>query len=436
MGQTGKVTDVKATMTFVPVGSHNQRLQIYPPICGLRRLHIQLCFLAGFLVLLLIARTLSNMRVIFVQYHAASDTDGELVVLPKQFAVSRGAYCIDGSAPGYYIRRGKSPNVNGWILHLPGGSWCSSVEECYSRSFTELGSSVEAPMSRAFGGILSSNEVENPDFHKWNMVDFLYCDGGFFTGNRSSDIRHHSKILYLRGFQVFNAVIDYLLEHTELKYADQVILAGTSSGGVAATVNADYLRRKLTSVKSLHLVVDAGLFLDQPNSAGEHVIASVFKNVYYLHNILGATSISECSMRLADEEQWKCLLPSFFYKHLFTPVFFVNSLYDTWYMNHVLSVTCPVSQCKAKDIEVLENHKNLVLSDIHPVVSSVHDGLYLTSCPVHSMLVNSRFNTKFHEDGVELRKAFSKWFFHKVPNVTFVDNMKYTQVTALCVLGA
>ena len=51
-----------------------------------------------------------------------------------------------------------------------------------SRSFTELGSSLEAPMFRAFGGIMSSSEVENPDFHKWNMVDFLYCDGGSFAG--------------------------------------------------------------------------------------------------------------------------------------------------------------------------------------------------------------------------------------------------------------
>jgi hypothetical protein len=45
---------------------------------------------------------LQNMRVIFVQYHMASDTDGELVLLPADFATTRGAHCLDGSAPGYY----------------------------------------------------------------------------------------------------------------------------------------------------------------------------------------------------------------------------------------------------------------------------------------------------------------------------------------------
>lgn len=41
-------------------------------------------------------------------------------------------------------------------------------------------------------------------------------------------ISHKSKKLYLAGFQVFNALIDYLVEHTELKGADQVILIGSS----------------------------------------------------------------------------------------------------------------------------------------------------------------------------------------------------------------
>lgn len=33
----------------------------------------------------------------------------------------------------YEFLSGKSPNLNKWIIHLPAGAWCSSVEECYSR---------------------------------------------------------------------------------------------------------------------------------------------------------------------------------------------------------------------------------------------------------------------------------------------------------------
>lgn len=33
----------------------------------------------------------------------------------------------------YEFLTGKSPNLNKWIIHLPAGAWCSSVEDCYSR---------------------------------------------------------------------------------------------------------------------------------------------------------------------------------------------------------------------------------------------------------------------------------------------------------------
>ena len=58
-----------------------------------------------------------------------------------------------------------------------------------------------------------------------STIILLICT---LIGNRSNVISHKSKRLYLRGFQVFNALIDYLLEHTELKTADQVILIGSS----------------------------------------------------------------------------------------------------------------------------------------------------------------------------------------------------------------
>jgi hypothetical protein len=51
------------------------------------------------ILLIMVIRMVSNMRVIFVQYHMASDTDGELVLLPADFARTRGAHCLDGSAP-------------------------------------------------------------------------------------------------------------------------------------------------------------------------------------------------------------------------------------------------------------------------------------------------------------------------------------------------
>ena len=41
--------------------------------------------------------------------------------------------------------------ANKWILHLVGGAWCSTAEECYERSFTPFGSSKETGQSPLSG---------------------------------------------------------------------------------------------------------------------------------------------------------------------------------------------------------------------------------------------------------------------------------------------
>lgn len=106
MGHGTKGEDIKMAMTFVPLGNF-QRPQIRSLSCGCQRIYVQLISFLVFILLIMVIRMVSNMRVVFVQYHMDSDTDGELVLLPADFATTRGAHCLDGSPPGYYIRYGK-----------------------------------------------------------------------------------------------------------------------------------------------------------------------------------------------------------------------------------------------------------------------------------------------------------------------------------------
>lgn len=94
-------------MVFIPVGRTLQRPTILPTTCSFRRLYVHICLLAVVVMVILVLRAISNVRVVFVQYHSSSDTDGELVVLPEKFSVAKGAFCLDGSSPGYYIRYGE-----------------------------------------------------------------------------------------------------------------------------------------------------------------------------------------------------------------------------------------------------------------------------------------------------------------------------------------
>lgn len=150
----------------------------------------------------------------------------------------------------------------------------------------------------------------------------------------------------------------------------------------------------------------------------------------------GAESIQECTQKLPGDDQWQCLQPTFFYKHLFTPVFFLNSLHDAWYSKNAMGVNCPFSTCSQSDINILDQHRSSLLSRASPILQSLQDGIYLTSCPVHTMTMNKRFSSQLSEGGISPQNALMKWYFHQVPNYTFVENIDFRKATAVCKLDS
>lgn len=123
------------------------------------------------------------------------------------------AVCLDGSPPGYHVRRGFGSGAHNWLIYLQvtlmfffllflflwkrligietdnpdakivalklsrqfyqfsadksqGGGWCNTTESCSERKMTDLGSSkfMEAVN---FTGILSNRHQENPGAEAW-----------------------------------------------------------------------------------------------------------------------------------------------------------------------------------------------------------------------------------------------------------------------------
>ena len=123
---------------------------------------------------------------------AVNDTVSEKVSYMLVITLTRsklqGAVCLDGSPPGYYFRPGSSDGENKWIVHLMGGGWCSSLEDCVERTGSLFGTTSpefwpDSAPAVFFGGFLSNLESFNPYFYTWNLVFAIYCDGGSFAGN-------------------------------------------------------------------------------------------------------------------------------------------------------------------------------------------------------------------------------------------------------------
>ena len=100
------------------------------------------------------------------------DTIGGLVLVPQG---PRGAACLDGSPPGYWMDQASAvSNASKWVIHAQGGGWCWNEAECASRAKGGLGSSKGwGQTTSCYGkcdGILSKNSTENPDFSSWNRA--------------------------------------------------------------------------------------------------------------------------------------------------------------------------------------------------------------------------------------------------------------------------
>ncbi|KAH9525098.1 Pectin acetylesterase 5 [Bulinus truncatus] len=401
--------EVSSAMHFVPYKF--SRPQLIPPLICSRRLYVHLSLLLVIILMLGVIRLMSRVKVSFVHFHLESDSDAELVTLPHDFANSRGAFCIDGSPPAYYYRPSLL-SVKFWIIYLPGGAWCNSEYDCFQRSLTDLGSTHVARTSIPLNGILSNNCVTNPDFCNWNVLVLHYCDGSSFLGNDSFVHNYESQPLFLRGAVVFDALIDYLKVSTELGEAEQVVLAGSSAGGIAALIHVDRLRTILPqSVKTVHALVDAAMFVDSPDIQGSFVLSNVFKSVYNFHHIENSASIHECTETQNGTEEWKCLLPEVYFKFVFTPVFFINSLYDTWQRTNILKIPCLAIACPSMHKKAVYNARDLILNFARNITRYKKNGVYLTWCPLHTIINKPKFSSKELGDPT-LLQSLSSWLQH------------------------
>ncbi|KVH91479.1 Pectinacetylesterase [Cynara cardunculus var. scolymus] len=188
----------------------------------------------------------------------ASKLDNKVGITIIESGVAKGAVCLDGSPPAYQLAKGFGDGVNNWLVHIQGGGWCNTVEDCVYRKTMDngLGSSKLMPMLN-FTGILSNEQEQNPNFYNWNRVIMRYCDGSSFTG----DVEEVDPAtnLYFRGARVFNVIIEELMSKG-MNDAQNALLSGCSAGGLASILHCDKFKGFFPSSTRVKCIADAGYF--------------------------------------------------------------------------------------------------------------------------------------------------------------------------------
>jgi hypothetical protein len=365
-----------------------------------------------------------------VEQSGEGNGDATLRLINATRSAATGAVCLDGSRPGYYLRT--VPGSVDWLIFFQGGGWCLSVDDCAHRSRTIQGSSSQMKPSINMTGIMSSDAFANPRFAAFNVAYLQYCDGASFAGNADEPVvATDGTKVFFRGKRVLDALFEDIMLTTTLPKARRVLLSGSSAGGLATYLHADYVGGKLlpASVSVYKAAASAGFFLRHPAVDGRSPFHTDLDKVYTFQNVSGSMH-PECLAALLPRggHESRCFFAQDVYPVIKTPFFVVNSVLDQYQMKCILTshgspfkcelfpewhkCTQDLDACSAWQVRTFQDYSDTMLAHMRssPTFHKNGNGAFLVPCLVHSMLYHTDAMTQLFSGGKSLGDAVGDWF--------------------------
>jgi len=322
-------------------------------------------------------------------------SDIATLTLLTDAATKQGAVCLDGSPSAYYFRPGFGDGVTKYFIHHEGGGWCSSPQDCYGRSHTALGSSKGYATTKGLGGGYFSNKAtENPLMYNWNMVYLQYCDGGSFAGDNEIPAVVSGQNVYFRGFRNLVAYLeDLVTKHNLLKGTD-VVIGGCSASGLATFLHVDWWQQHVSTSSKVRGLPDSGFFLDYDT------VQKYSTTMKWVFNAMNASNGVNQACLLAHtptKDRELCYFAEHTSPHLTTPIFPLQSQYDSWQTQFILG---------SADAGAINAYGQMFETRFKAnVLSNGNNGAFLDSCYHHCGEWNS-----ITIDGMNSGAAFLAWY--------------------------
>ena len=331
--------------------------------------------------------------------------------------------CLDGSPGVFYMRNGTGSGSQSFYIHHQGGGWCESLSDCAGRSRTHLGSSrgYEAEHLTGqiqnhgrgcpSGGYFSTLEETNPLMWNWNVVYLFYCDGGSWTGSRSSAYRADNSTLHFHGKDIRDGVQEMLMTKLGLDRATDVVISGASAGALAVYLTVDRwcdaVRAQSPSATCVGMP-DAGYFLDyqapmaaQPPAPG--AFHAGMRWDYDTFNSSGGVN-RDCVAAKKRNDAPECMFAQHTAPFIRAPIFALQSQYDAWQLGSVL-LNASASNVNELGANITNRLESTLLRS-HP-----DSGVFFDSCVHHTFWGSSSdYFSSIRIDGDLVMDAFKTWY--------------------------
>ncbi|KAG6758780.1 hypothetical protein POTOM_035241 [Populus tomentosa] len=210
------------------------------------------------------------------------------------------------------------------------------------------------------------------------------------TVKMRSVIFQHAAQLYFRGQRIWSVVMEDLMSKG-MRYANQALLSGCSAGGLAAILHCDEFRHLFPRTARVKCLSDAGLFLDVPDISGWRTLRYMFAGVVMLQG-MQKNLPQGCTKRF---NPIMCFFPQRLIASVRTPLFLVNTAYDTWQIQVSLAPASAdhhgnwngcrknYARCTGSQISFLQGFRNQMLHAVRGFSRLKKNGLFINSCFAH-----------------------------------------------------
>ena len=365
---------------------------------------------------------------------SATSGDLSIVRLNQSYAASTGAQCMDGSAYAYYIRRTTvAANAGKWLIYLQGGSLCVDPISCAQRSTTALGSSNGYQQYYTDNSnVISTVQSVNPQFYNWNIVALPYCSGDVWGGSATSNTTNPLFPYYFAGYNITLATINHLISTQNFSAATDIVLSGTSAGGIGVFVHVDNFAAAVPTARTVGYPqagwFSVGLEFQQwaygasaasatstvPRPYYDSVLFQVLQPMFTTFNFVSNPACAAYFIGTLNQPLniTQCANMPVLYRFVRSPMFILENKFDAFQISY-LNVVPLTAAYYQQTVNYLIYYGQQMITSIATAVatkSNSADAYFIPSCFQHPTYPTAVTGYNATVSGQQAATVFSSWY--------------------------
>lgn len=340
-----------------------------------------------------------------------------------------GARCGDGGNFGYYVKRQAERSETCWVIYMEGGGFCLDAEDCFqwAEDITIESDSTKWPSSLT---VSKGGFFEPFDERECGLAYIPYCTFDMGIGTATETHPETGEVWWYRGHANVRAAVSELLENDGMRGSD-VLVSGSSAGGVAAMQHAGWIRSQISSTHHVVGLADTSWFLDQEDYLPFRQDEKTDDFWASLIERQGAIFSDRCVL----SKEYLCIFAEHMLHTLSVDFFFTVAYYDLfWAYSRELEGSLDDSVSSSEALFGLEAYGASMKQSSHRAfISEDRHALFATTCPNHIFLLPveerdpypGRFSSgnllvsntlegdtwaRIEVDGTTLKEAILRWW--------------------------